>query len=172
MTEEAVQKIDHAMSAKADAYLSGGRSKERSFLELAKQLGERKTAIEIAKHGTSKPLLFERYSLIGDILLSVNEPTTYDALAQAIAWHGGGRSTALRKKVGQAIEPALVQCLKLEMQDEESLNKQGVDVRRIRNLVGAIARIGTVESIPVLQELAKSENPFYCLLYTSDAADE
>ena len=158
LPEEFVQKIDHAMSAKVEEYISGGNSKARSLLRLAEHLGGSKTAVAIAKMGETTPSIFERYSAIRDLLLSVNEPETYNGIAEAIAWHGPGGSTALRKNLGQAIEPALVQCLKVEIENNDSLNEQRVDMRKVNNLVRAIDRIGSADSIPVMQELAKSKN--------------
>ncbi|MEM7478440.1 MAG: NPCBM/NEW2 domain-containing protein, partial [Planctomycetota bacterium] len=169
-----VQELDRALSSTVERHLGAQvkvdsiyEAKKRAkkgegpfaFLDLVEHLGGRETVIAIAKLGSSFPSIFETYEPLREILKSVTEPETYDAIAHVTAFHGTGSSNAFFKKVGEAIEPAFLRRLALEQQTKVANPKdERAQLQRVNNLLMVLRDVGTTRSVPVLQELAKSKN--------------
>ncbi len=173
LPKDLMRKIDDALSTNVEKHLvdSGETAYEASmrrkkgtgpfaFLDLAEHLGGRKTKIAIAKMGESNPSILQKFLPIRDILLSVNEPETYDAIVEATTFHGIGRSRAIAENIGQAIESNFLRKLQVELQSQPTKSEQNDWVKRIGTLVEVIDQIGTAESVPALQKLAKNKNGY------------
>lgn len=176
LPRDLLQKIDRALASKVDRHLSGALSMREAvkrrengtgplaYLDLAEHLGGKKTAIAIAKKGESTPVIFKKFKEIRDILLSANDPETYDAIAQSTAWYGSGRSEELWENVGTggAIELAFLGRLNAEQKAKEfksenkDVKKQGV--KRVQNLLRTVEKIGTSRSMAVLKRWANNQN--------------
>ena len=161
LPEESIQKMDDTISSKVDEYLSfsleeARLSEQRSepgpfaFLYLAELFGGKKTAIEIARMAAVNPAVLENYEAIGDVLLSINEPESYDAIAEIWARHvynDQKQLRALRDEIGPAIEPNFLEKLKNE------LGKEKKDTNRLTRVVRALKEVGTTNSIATLIEI-------------------
>ncbi len=164
--ENSIRKIDGVISAQAEKYLSDiveGESPEMaeqrekregpgaySYLFLAKLLGGRKTALELARLVEENSAIREKFKPIGDALLAINEPETYDVIAELWAVHrysNNSQLDALRERVGPAIEPNFLELLTSE------IAKTKKDTRRLSGLIKAIEEIGTAKSLPILNKM-------------------
>lgn len=173
LPSELVRKIDDVLSANVERhFVDTGESiydaKKRAkkgkgpfaFLDLAEHLGGTKTIVGIGKMGKRNPAAIQKFHPIRDLLLTVNEPETYDAIATATAFHGKTRTNAIEKKIGQAIEPAFLRRIQFELNSQPSKKEINEWGKRIGNLLDVIDQIGTRESIPTLQQITKTKSRY------------
>lgn len=166
LPEASIQKIDTTISAQVEKYLSdivesesveAARIREMrsepgpfAFLYLAELLGGRKTALEIMRMVDENPAIPKKFKPIGDALLSINEPESYDTLVEIWTLHSytdNKHIKALGENVGQAIESNFLDKLAIELAKEKK------NTRRMAAMVRAIEIIGTEKSIPTLRKM-------------------
>lgn len=171
LPESLLNKVDNAMATQVKTQLvDGGASVYEltqqgeqgqgpfAFLKLAKHLAGSKTVVAIAKMANRNPDILKKYLPIRDLLLSVNEPESYDAIAASTAFHGTGRSVLRYQQLGAAIESSFCRRLQSELQMKPSARERSDWVKRIQNLVSVIALVGTENSVPALKKLATNQN--------------
>lgn len=132
-----------------------GQSKPRKMpdsLILAELLGGKNAAMAISQAGKKKPEVLRGFKGMLGAMIALNEPETYGMIVNAWVIHGDADGL---ENIGPAIERPFIQRLEIRL---KKLNPADKGQRRaIHFLMGALKKIGTTESVPILTKLTKSE---------------